>query len=129
MNTSPKITGSRFVLAVKDLKKSAEYYQNQLGFKTLWAGEGWHFLDREKFVVMLGECANEPSAFETGDHSYFAYIDVENIDELYLEYSSKEVEIRSKPEDKPWGQREFSIRTIDGHRIMFGQQTITNNDL
>lgn len=122
MSTRPKIIGSRFVLSVKDLKKSAAYYQSELGFKTLWAGEGWHFLEREKFVVMLGECANEPSAFETGDHSYFAYIDVKNIDELYREYSSKEVEIRSKPEDKPWGQREFSIRTIDGHRIMFGEK-------
>jgi catechol 2,3-dioxygenase-like lactoylglutathione lyase family enzyme len=122
MGTQPKITGSRFVLAVKDLKKSAGFYEKQLGFTTLWAGDGWHFLGREKFIVMLGECADEPSAFEMGDHSYFAYIDVENIDELYREYSLKEIEILSKIEDKPWGQREFSIRTIDGHRIMFGQE-------
>jgi catechol 2,3-dioxygenase-like lactoylglutathione lyase family enzyme len=100
MNTS--ITGSRFVLAVKDIKKSAEYYENQLGFKTLWSGEGWHFLGREKFVVMLGECRDEPPAFETGDHSYFAYIDVENIDELFREYSSKEINILSKVSDQPW---------------------------
>ena len=121
MSAQPKITGSRFVLAVKDLKKSANYYEKQLGFKTIWAGDGWHFLSREKFVVMLGECANEPSAFETGDHSYFAYIDVENVDELYREYSAKEIEILNKIEDKSWSQREFSIRTIDGHRIMFGE--------
>ena len=110
------------MLAVKSLFKSADYYEKQLGFKTLWAGEGWHFLGREKFVVMLGECADEPSAFETGDHSYFAYIDVENIDELYREYSSKEVDVLSEIGDKSWGQREFSIRTIDGHRIMFGEE-------
>ena len=24
--------------------------------------------------------------------------------------------------DKPWGMREFGVRTIDGHRIMFGQE-------
>lgn len=24
--------------------------------------------------------------------------------------------------DKPWGKREFGIRTIDGHRLMFGQE-------
>jgi hypothetical protein len=94
--TNPKLTGSRFVLAVKDLKKSADYYEKQLGFKTSWSGEGWHFLGREKFIVMLGECANEPSAFETGDHSYFAYVDVENIDELYREYTEKEIEILSR---------------------------------
>lgn len=122
MKEQPKITGSRFVLAVKQVAKSAEYYEKQLGFKTLWSGEGWHFLGRERFVVMLGECRDATSAFETGDHSYFAYIDVENIDELYREYSSKEVDVMSEIADKSWGQREFSIRTIDGHRIMFGEE-------
>lgn len=23
---------------------------------------------------------------------------------------------------EPWGMREFGVRTIDGHRIMFGQE-------
>lgn len=126
MSEHPKITGSRFVLAVKNLERSAAYYEKQLGFKTLWSGEGWHFLGREQFIVMLGECADEPSAFETGDHSYFAYIDVENIDALYREYSVKAVEVLSKIADKPWGQREFSIRTIDGHRITFGESLQKN---
>ena len=70
---------------------------------------------------MLGECPDDRSAFETRNHSYFAYIDVEHIDQLFAEYQSREVEILAMPADKPWGQREFAIRTIDGHRIMFGQ--------
>lgn len=122
MSEQPKIIGTRYVLAVKDLTMSAEYYKNQLGFKTLWSNGGWHFLSREKFIVMLGECSDDRSAFETENHSYFAYIDIENIDALYQEYSSKGVEILSDLENKPWGQREFSVRTIDGHRIMFGEE-------
>jgi len=122
MIKQPKIIGTRYVLAVKNLFESAHYYEKQLGFNTLWSGEGWHFLGRQGFVVMLGECANEPSAFETGDHSYFAYIEVENIKALYEEYSAKEVDVLHEIEDKAWGQREFSIRTIDGHRIMFGEE-------
>lgn len=73
-------------------------------------------------MVMLGECKSDRSAFQTKNHSYFAYLDVKNIDSLYAEYMSKEVEILSEVEDKPWGQREFAIRTVDGHRIMFGQE-------
>lgn len=122
MTSKPKITGCRYVLAVQDMKKSAEFYQNQLGFSTTWNDDNWHFLKREKFVVMLGECADDVSAFETNNHSYFAYIEVENIDALFEEYSSKEIEILREPEDQPWGQREFAIRTIDGHRIMFGEE-------
>ena len=123
MSNQPNITGTRYVLAVRDLKKSAEYYQHKLGFQSVWTDGNWHFLSREKFFVMLGECADDRSAFETNNHSYFAYIDVENIDALYKEFQSKEVDIPSSLEDKPWGQREFSVRTIDGHRIMFGQAT------
>src|SRR6187402_288875 len=121
MSEVANIVGSRYVLAVKDLLKSANYYEHQLGFTTLWADSGWQLLYREKFIVMLGECPDDRSAFETVNHSYFAYIDVSGIDTLYQEYCSKEIEILSKVEDKPWGQREFSIRTIDGHRIMFGE--------
>ena len=121
MNQSENIRGARYVLAVKDLKKSADYYEKQLGLTTWWAGEGWHFLKRGNFKVMLGECADDKSAFETKNHSYFAYLEVDNIDSLYQEYSSKKVEILYKLADKPWGQREFGIQTIDGHRIMFGE--------
>lgn len=120
MSNQPTIIGSRFVLAVQDLTKSATYYKDQLGFTSLWSDAGWHFLARDKFIVMLGECPDDRSAFETVNHSYFAYIDVENIDALYEEYRSKAVDILSEIENKPWGQREFSVRTVDGHRIMFG---------
>ena len=121
MKKLPKIEGARYVLAVQDLKKSADYYENELGFTTWWSGEGWHFLKREKFSVMLGECSDDRSAFETRNHSYFAYIDVKNIDHLYAEYAAKNIEILGKVSDRAWGQREFAIRTIDGHRIMFGE--------
>ncbi|MEO1652564.1 MAG: hypothetical protein AAFU64_03375 [Bacteroidota bacterium] len=68
------MNGSRFVLAVKDLAKSAAYY-----------------------------------------------IDVKNIQELFEEYQAKEIEILSDLKDQSWGQREFAIPTIDGHRIRFGE--------
>ena len=109
-------------MAVKNLKKSVDFYKDKLGFKTLWGDSGWHFLTRDSVNIMLGECPDDQSAFETGCHSYFAYMDAENIDELYKEFQSKNVDILSTIENKPWGQREFSIRTIDGHRIMFGEE-------
>jgi catechol 2,3-dioxygenase-like lactoylglutathione lyase family enzyme len=116
-----KITGTRYVLAVKNLKVSADFYKNKLGFKTLWADEGWHFLIRDNAKIMLGECADERPASELGDHSYFAYFEIESIDDLYSEFVVNNVEFLSAVADKPWGQREFSLKTIDGHRITFGE--------
>lgn len=119
---TPEILGTRYVLAVKDLTTSAAYYEAQLGFETWWAGEGWHFLKRGSCMVMLGECPDDRSAFETRNHSYFAYIEVYNIDNLYKEYQNRDIEFIAELADKPWGQREFGIRTVDGHRMMFGQE-------
>ncbi|MFZ6008766.1 MAG: VOC family protein [Bacteroidota bacterium] len=116
------ITGSRYVLAVKNLAISADYYKNELGFKTVWQGDGWHFLIRDNVKIMLGECPDEKPAAELGDHSYFAYFEVESIDTLYNEYKAKEVKFLGNIENKPWGQREFAIRTVDGHRITFGEK-------
>lgn len=105
-----KIAGTRHVLAVKNLVISAEFYISKLGFSTIYNGDGWHFLSRDEMTVMLGECPDDAEASETGCHSYFAYADVQAIDELYKEYLSKGI-VLSKIEDKPWGQREFSVRT------------------
>ena len=122
-----KITGSRYVLAVNNLATSADFYKNKLGFQTLWEEGDWHFLIRDDIKIMLGECPDDKPASEINSHSYFAYLEVDNIDMLYKEYQSKGVEVLSSIENKPWGQREFSIRTIDGHRITFGEEVLNTN--
>jgi uncharacterized glyoxalase superfamily protein PhnB len=70
---------------------------------------------------MLGECPDEKPASELGDHSYFAYLLVEGLDQLYQEIAARGAREISAPENKPWGLREFGIRTPDGHRITFGE--------
>ena len=117
----PTLSGSRYVLAVKNLAASAEFYKDKLGFKTIWEDGGWHFLIRDEVKIMLGECPDERPAGELGDHSYFAYVEVTSIDDVYNEFMLKDVTVLSSIENKPWGQREFGIRTIDGHRITFGE--------
>lgn len=117
------IVGSRCVLAVQDLKISTAYYGDVLGFsKDPIDAEGWSFLTRDTFSVMLGECRNEKPASELGDHSYFAYWQVDNVDQFYQEIVAKGALVTSEPSDKPWGLREFTLRTPDGHRITCGQQ-------
>ncbi len=121
MKKVPGFIGTRYVLAVKDLSVSVAFYQSELGFKSLWTDSGWHALRRGACTIMLGECPDEPAAAELGDHAYFAYVEVENIDALYAELGGKAVEVIRPIQDQPWGQREFPIRTVDGHRIMFGE--------
>jgi uncharacterized glyoxalase superfamily protein PhnB len=60
------------------------------------------------------------SAKDLGDHSYVAYINVDDIDALHGELLSRGAAIRTAPETKPWGMREFTLETPDGHRMTFG---------
>ena len=118
-----RIVDSRSVLAVRNLKDSTQFYMDVLGFRRDFGDgtDGWSFLSRDNFKVMLGECADAMPASELGDHSYFVYLIVEGLDQLYDDVSGRGAQVISKPENKPWGLREFGIRTPDGHRIMFGE--------
>ena len=73
--------------------------------------------------IFLGECPDEKPASEIGNHSYAAYFQVSGIVDLFQDYKDKGIEVTSELETKPWGMREFAIRTPDGHRFMFGQET------
>ena len=115
------MTDVRCVLAVPSLARSVAYYRDQLGLGLDFAVEGWAFLSRDRFRVMLGECVDAIPAHETGDHSYFVYVTVDDVDALYGEFVANGVNVSSELADKPWGMREFGIRTPDGHRLMFGQ--------
>jgi uncharacterized glyoxalase superfamily protein PhnB len=115
-----RVVHTHHVLAVKDLAVSATYFKEKLGFELNFTAPGWEFLTFGDFKVMLGECKDAPWAHETGDHSWFAHALVENVDEVYAEVTERGAEIISKIENKPWGIREFSVRTPDGHRIAFG---------
>ena len=119
----PSITASRSVLAVRDLTASTQFYTDVLGFKRDFGdgSDGWSFLSRGQFQVMLGECPDAAPAGELGDHSWFAYVTVNDIDALNAELLGKGAEVLTPLATKPWGMREFTLRTPDGHRIAFGQ--------
>jgi len=117
------IKESMFVIAVPDLKKSADFYQNVLGFQVNEIGDdGWRLFIKDSCHIMAGNCPDAVSPNKLGDHSYFCYLVVENADDYYAELISNSAEIAKPPEDKLWQMREFAITTIDGHRIMIGER-------
>ena len=119
MTEIPKV---RFVLAVLDLRRSTDYYTAVLGLTIDFEPPGWSFLSRGSFRVMLGECTDAIPPGELCDHSYYGYITVTDVDALYAEYRRAGAEFTQPLKSKPWGMREFGIHTIDGHRLMFGQE-------
>lgn len=118
----PTFTKSHFVLAVPNLKTSAEYYRTVLGFTVREMGDpGWLFFERDNCVIMAGECPDAIPPKDLGDHSYFGYIVVTGIDEFYESVRVAGGDFIKTLRDEPWGMREFGVRACDGHRIMFGE--------
>jgi catechol 2,3-dioxygenase-like lactoylglutathione lyase family enzyme len=118
-----RLIASRTVLAVRDLRTSTQFYTEVLGFQRDFGdgSDGWSFLSRDAFEVMLGECRDDKPASELGSHSYVAYISVEGIDSLHDEIVKRGALVISDPATEPWGMREFGVETPDGHRIRFGE--------
>ncbi|MBL1146095.1 MAG: bleomycin resistance protein [Pseudomonadota bacterium] len=117
------IKSTKYVIAVLDLEASAEYYQNILGFEVREIGDpGWRFFVKDNCCIMAGECPDATPAGALGDHSYFAYFELDDIDAYFETVKSAGGEILKPLRDEDWGMREFALRTIDGHRIMFGQE-------
>ncbi len=120
-NSVFEVKATQHVLAVKDLKQTEHYFLETLGFSVRFRVEGWSFLSLGNFHVMLGHCPDEVPARDTRDHSYFAYVNCEGIDDLYRDYQQRGAAIFQAISDKPWGLREFGVATPEGHRMMFGE--------
>lgn len=117
------ITRTRYVIAVQDLMRSAAWYRDVLGFAIREVGDpGWRFFIKDACCIMAGECPDAAPAADLGDHSYFAYIDVDDIDAYFAAVRDAGAELIKDLRSEPWGMREFGVRTVDGHRIMFGQE-------
>src|SRR5688500_11685718 len=110
-----QILESRTVLAVRDLAAATRFYVDVLGFRRDFGdgSDGWSFLSRDNFRVMLGECPDAMPATELGDHSYVAYLVVDDVDQLHQELSARLAEPVEAPVTQPWGLREFGLRTPD----------------
>lgn len=110
-----------FVLAVPDLEASAAFYRDVLGFEVREIGDpGWRMFVRDRCRIMAGECPDAPPPAELGDHAYFAYLLVDDIEPYYRRLRDAGTEIIKTLRDEPWGMREFGLRTGDGHRMMIG---------
>jgi predicted enzyme related to lactoylglutathione lyase len=116
------IKDTMFVIAVPDLERSGAFYRDALGFTVSEIGDkGFRMFDNGSCRIFAGACPDAMPAADTGDHSYFAYLIVDDV-EFYLQRALAAGAKLCKPiASEAWGMREFGLYTVDGHRIMIGQ--------
>ncbi|MDA0368928.1 MAG: VOC family protein [Proteobacteria bacterium] len=118
--TNPTVVGQHYVLAVPDIEATARWWTEVMGFEVWMTPEGWIYVRRGTCSVMVGECPDAMPPKDLGDHAYFAYIEMDDLDAYHAEVTARGLAV-APPTDKPWGMREMMVKTPDGHRIMFGQ--------
>ncbi len=117
------IKRTRLVIAVPDLKTSSTFYRDVLGFSIHTVPDpGWLFYVLGECMIMAGQCPDAIPPSKLGDHRYFAHLEIDDIDAYYEAVQKKGAKIGKTLRDEPWGMREFSVETSDGHRIMFASQ-------
>jgi catechol 2,3-dioxygenase-like lactoylglutathione lyase family enzyme len=90
----PEVVAATFVLAVADLEASRKFYCEKLGFTEDLRTEGWSFLIRGACRLRIGDCGPTVQPVSAcQDHSWFAYLHVDDIAGLYAEVRKHAVEI------------------------------------
>src|SRR5689334_14403312 len=84
-----KVTKTQHVLAVDDFEGAVAYFTEKLGFTEYNRVGGWSFLQLGEFWLMVGDCQGEVPARDTGNHSWFAYVNCEGIDDLHRQYVAR----------------------------------------
>ena len=115
-------------LAVRDMKKTIEFYKNSLGFKVGMCfptvdNPEYADLSKDGMVLMFVPAANlgisDDDKYGTGVNLYMQ-IDGD-IDEYYDELKKNGVKITEDIKDEPYNIRDFTIEDIDGYLLTFNQ--------
>jgi len=121
-----KLLGIAPVLLVADIKKSAAFWQEKLGFAGEFYGEPTNFaiMSRDRVRVMLALVPNGAKIvpnWHVVPSGNTAYIWVDDVDAMYAEVLSRGTGIDFTIYNTPWGTREFGVQDPAGHDIAFGQ--------
>lgn len=114
---------------VDDVFSSAEYYRDLLGFSfDRFYGEPPAFVmvRRDGIQIMLRQPPSPRVSVMAPnrsrmDHTFDAYVYVDNVDALYEEFKSRGADILFEPHNQPHNCREIEVRDPNGYIICFGQ--------
>lgn len=110
---------------VEDLEKALAFFNDILGFETLWRMADYAYVHRETAGFRILE-QKGPEGAPPGNRRFAYYIDVRDVDALYAELKPKLDTLPKEdvhgPANKSYWQRELLVLAPDGNLIAFGQK-------
>lgn len=127
-----KLTNATTMLIVSDVKRSAEFYRDKLGFKIDFIFEPgpnmmtpFASVSRDRLKVYLesyDKYEEDYRGFEKVAVKAGVYFMVEDVDALYEEFVGRGSEPLWAPHDQSYGNRDFKLLDPDGHQLLFATE-------
>jgi len=120
-------------LAVRDMKKTIEFYKNSLGFNMVMVSPdadnpAYAELSKDSMALMFilaKDCAiGSEEKLGVGVNLYLQ-IDGD-IDQYYQELKKRGVRIAVDIADEPYGIRDFTVEDVNGYQLTFNQVSKTS---
>jgi catechol 2,3-dioxygenase-like lactoylglutathione lyase family enzyme len=117
------------VLITSDIRRTAAYYRDILGFRVVEhyeADESFAATYRDRVEILLVQARHGEVVPNRVRHGagFDVYIDpdtVEGVDDLHAEFKAKGARIHTEPRMTPYGSYEFVIEDVDGRLIGIGR--------
>jgi uncharacterized glyoxalase superfamily protein PhnB len=121
------------VLVYEDVTEAIEWLSDTFGFTERWRvgeqqaqlaiGEGGAMFVVGRRIAPEPE-SGDPTIFRPprrGEVSHSIMVRVEDVDGHYTQARRGGARILRGPEDRPWGERQYSAEDLEGHRWTFSQ--------
>ena len=113
------------ILPVKNVLETAKFYQDKLGFEVslIWENPAYGSVRRGNVVIEFGEGRKEFAG------SGVCFIHVDNADNIYNEFKSKDIEFVGDLSDRDYGSRDFRIKDNNGNILILGHPLKNEKEL
>jgi len=120
----PTITAAYPQLFVADIERACAYYRDKLGFSTVFtygtpAFYGQVKRDAARLNLRHVDAPLFDAELREREMLLSAYLPVENVEALFIEYNAKDVSFREPLARQAWGTQHFIVRDPDGNLIAF----------
>ena len=112
-------------LPVKNLKTTLDYYRDILGFRDEWVfGEKDGGIRRDELRLLFGEDERSAHAINGSHHCLSLMWFVDNIDEVYKEFTKRGITLAADLRTHPYDLREFAFVDINGYYIRIAEAAV-----
>jgi catechol 2,3-dioxygenase-like lactoylglutathione lyase family enzyme len=126
---SIKLTNGAIVFVSLDVRKTAAYYREILGFRAVGHYDNAEpfaalYRDAVEIIVVQAARGSIQSNLARYGAGYDAYLDperIEDVDALFADLKTKGAVLAGPPALTPYGSYEFVLQDIDGRRIGIGR--------